>query len=206
MNNNFEKELKEAGAKDFEIKELLEIKEKLQDFSNLKVSKKIKNRVWGIITESKEPEKRNVFRWAFIPLITILVLFFFGATIVSAQKSQPGEVLYPVKLVSEEVFQKVKPEFKDEIIVRRSEEVKKLAEEKKDAKLIKKTLKEYKKEILKREERSEEKIRESRKNIEEIKEKIKEEEKKEIEEIFKELENKRESIKEKFKKIEVEED
>lgn len=199
--NNFKEDLKkeliEAGAKDTEVEELISAGDRLLKLSAFKTSEDFRQKVLRRVT--KEPfnkEKSSLPKWAIVPLITVVILFLGLTTVVSAQKSQPGETLYPLKLVSEDVFRKVDPDFKDEIIVRRSEEVKKLAEEKKDSKLLKKTLKEYKKEILRDEKSNKEKVEESRKNLEGIKEKVEEEDKKEIENMFKEIEDKMKDFKE----------
>ncbi len=201
MNNiktGLKKELKEAGAEGEELEKLMQISGKLMELSNLEVSKDIRQKVLRRITEEPPNKEKTFFpKWAVVPLITVVILFLGLTTVVSAQKTQPGETLYPLKRVSEDVFRKVDPNFKNEIIVRRSEEVKKLAEDEKDPALIKKTLKEYKKEVLKEEEKDEKKFEESKKNLEGIKEKVEEDDKKEIEDLFKEIDNKRGDLKEK---------
>lgn len=190
-----------------ETKELIKIANNLKRFSELKLSKNKKEEFLEKINK-KEVKASFFWRVFFIPSLTFAVLLLLiSAPIVLAQKSLPGEALYPLKKISENAATIIKPEVKEEIVVRRSEEVKKLVEEKREQKIIKETLKEYKKEAKKvrhestrqteKENRKKEKIEKSLENLKEAREKMEDEDKEEIEETIRELEESKEKIEEK---------
>lgn len=212
MKNTEEKllnELKKEGASNKEIEELFSITKSLSKFSNVHLSQDVKNEFLNKLNRNKKrffPFWKKAFP---IPSLTFAILLLFVSTpIVLAQKSLPGEPLYPLKKISENAAVIIRPQVKEDIVVRRSEEVKKLVEKKSEEKLIKETLKEYKKEA-----RTEREARQSRKenkkteksekteksleNLKEAREKMEDEDKEEIEETIRELEESKEKIEEK---------
>lgn len=68
-----------------------------------------------------------VHKRAFAGLIFSLILLLGFTSVVSAQKSLPGDLLYPVKIASEKAYSTINPSFKSEILVRRSEEIRDLS-------------------------------------------------------------------------------
>ena len=106
------------------------------------------------------------------------------STAVAAQKSLPGDSLYGVKRLTEKARTAVDPSFQGEVVVRRSEEVKRLSEEKKESGLIKQTVNDYEKEAKDLNGINTDKIDESKKNLEEAKQNVSEEDKKEIERVL----------------------
>lgn len=190
--------LKKTSQK--EAEELLEVANKISAVSKIERSDLAKKTFLKKLFLQKDEKQSFLPYQIFISAGLMALLLFIGfATIVNAQKSIPGESFYPLKLASENVITSINPKFKDEVIVRRSEEIKKIVEQKKDSNLLKETIKEYKKE-LEYEERDEVKVEESRKNLEQAKEKSSDEDKKEIESVLeqtghKEEEQKNEKVK-----------
>lgn len=75
---------------------------------------------------------RRINKRVFIPIFAALVLLLVGSSsIVLAQKSLPGETLYPVKRVTEDVIVTFNPVFKEVVFKRRVEENKVIIEKKK---------------------------------------------------------------------------
>ncbi|RJQ36263.1 hypothetical protein C4559_05175 [Candidatus Microgenomates bacterium] len=175
----------------------------LENLQGIKRSDFVKKTFIKRLKERNNKEKRFLF----FPLLSVrmlipsvafcavILILFTGAAVVSAQKSIPGEALYKVKRLSENVVVGIKPEFKNEILLRRSREIKNLAGDKKDNNLIKGTVEEYKNELKDKERLSPIKIEESQKNLIDAKEKSSEEDKKEIEKALIKTESKTETEK-----------
>lgn len=160
MNKELEKELEMGGAKKKEISELISIVDKLSEFSKIERSFATKRKFL------EEPIADKTFSLPFLPSLFwlprqirllpgwalslvisfVLVILVGTGSVWAAQESLPGEPLYRVKRLSENIVSSVKPEFKSQMLIRRSEEIKGLIEEKKDFGLLDQTVIEYKKE------------------------------------------------------------
>lgn len=215
MKNNFEeqliKELYFEGMLDFEKEEFTKILSKIKNVSEVKRSEAFKGSFLNKLTNK---DKKMIFFTTpkiYIPaLVLILLLFVLITEVVNAQRSLPGQPLYPIKLLSEKFIKKVNPSFKNEILKRRSEEIKNLTGGKKNSDLIKKTLDDYKKELESKENINSLMIKESKRNLEEARGKTEDKDKEEIENLIKKTEDKiieihRDEQKEEDKEIKIEE-
>ena len=206
MKNDFEeqlkKELQSQSVLEEEARELMEALNKISKLSKTERSYAFKRSFLDSLSEKEKTDRKT---FLFLPrvyvtaLAFVLLLFIFIAGIVNAQKSLPGQPLYPIKVLSENIVKAVNPSFKDEIIKRRSEEIKNLTEQKKDSDLLKKTINDYNDELKDTRTINKVKIEESQKNLEEAKEKSEKENKKEIEKAIIQTEIKKEDQEKKEK-------
>lgn len=134
-------------------------------------------------------QPKPFFPWPkfFVPAFAaILLLLTIGSSVVIAsQKSLPGEPLYPVKRAAESVKAKIMPEFKQELVVRRGEEVKQIVEKKEDPQLLQDSLRQVREQA--KENRNSSKVEESIKKLEEAKKGSSKTEEDEIEKTVEEI-------------------
>ena len=120
---------------------------------------------------SKLERKKFSWRRVVVPLgLGLGSLSLLAGTIFAAQGSLPGEPLYPVKRISEQVISSVYPKFAENLPVRRTQEIKQLIEQNKDGTLLKNNLEDYTKEITKNKPSSKV-IEQSRDNLQQAEEK-----------------------------------
>lgn len=176
-------ELKMAGARKEEIGSLQFIMEKLSPASEIERSFKHKRNFLERGTFS--PKRKFVLpRWFFAPTIAFILLLLIGATVAKAQGSIPGDPLYPVKRLSENLYSAVNPNFKNQEIIRRSEEVKKLTEENNNAAKVEKAVNDYQKVISNSGKNNQKIIEQSQENLEAAREKAYGESKRLIEKVL----------------------
>lgn len=208
------KELSEAGSSEKESKELLEIAFKMSDLSTIRRSYQFKksfieklqschsglpavrqglSRMRTFLDSGCALLTKMTFPKIFAVSFAVILFFVTFTTVVNAQKSLPGDPLYPVKRLSENVIVAVNPKFKNEVLIRRSEEIKELTEKNKGQNLIKKTIDEYRNNLQKDGKLNPTKVKESKKNLEDAKENSIEENKEEIEKALNQLENNEEN-------------
>lgn len=191
MNDEFEKQLNreilESGASKQEADHLLNIARSLGAAPKLErqfIFKKQKFRkLFG------DGEKKGLFSWPkiFIPAFAaiLMLLVLGGGVVLASQKSFPGEPLYGVKRASESVRAIIRPEFKEEIVVKRGEEIKEIVERKEDPKLLRDSLDELREEARKNRGRG--RTQESLERLEEAKRRSSGDEKDEIEKTVEEI-------------------
>lgn len=129
--------------------------------------------------------KTRSFNWRrfFVPLgIAIGSLSLVGASAFAAQSSLPGDPLYSLKRVTETVLGQISPNFKNEIPLRRSEEVKSLIEKNKNDDLVKKSLEDYQKQAEVGQDKTN--LERSRANLKEAETKASERSKEEINKVL----------------------
>ncbi|MDO8657424.1 MAG: hypothetical protein Q7K55_01690 [Candidatus Levybacteria bacterium] len=196
--NELLEELKQQGVIEKDAEELLQTAFKLSDLSVIRRSYQFKKsfierlqsrhsgpfRIRTFLDSGCASLTRMTFTKIFVAIFAVILFFVTFNTVASAQKSLPGDTLYPVKRLSENIVSRVNPGFKDEILLRRSEEIKDLTDKNKDHKLIKDTIDEYKNNLEKDGKLNQTKVEESKKNLEEAKEKSIEENRGEIEKIL----------------------
>ncbi len=206
MENDFKKqlikELQSQGSLEEEARDLAEIFSKISKASKIERSHIFKKSFLDNLSEKEKADRKTFFFLprVYVPALALALLLFILITeVVNAQKSLPGQPLYPIKRLSENIVKTINPSFKDEILRRRSEEIKNLTEQKKDSDLLKKTIDEYKNELKEKEDVNPIRIEESRKNLEEAKDKSSEEGKKEIEKAIIQTEIKKEDQEKKEK-------
>lgn len=168
MNKNMEKLIKElelSGASDKESEELSLLSKNLSNLYDFKRSDYLKRKfLYGQIRNTSFYNHKKAFAVAFLSLFLLL-----GFTLsASAQKSLPGEPLYPLKRLSESAISLVNPSFKGEILQRRSQEIKSLSKNK-NYNNISQTIKDYENNLDDNKSISKEEIESSRKNLEEAK-------------------------------------
>lgn len=191
QNDDLVKELKIRGLSQAEAEELNRLSRSLGQIGRFSRSEKVKDQ---FLTNLLGAKKKQLFVWPhlFAPAVAfVLILIFLGAgSVVFAQKSLPGDFLYPVKRLSENVAVSLKPELEQEIVVRRSQEVKDLVEKKEDPGLVKNTLDEFSEETKKAKSRgyANGNLEEGVKNLEEARERSSEGERRQIEEVLNRLE------------------
>ncbi len=177
MENNFEKELiqelQSEGVLKEEAEELLEVIHKASQVAKTDRSYLSKMAFLEKIETLSRKDSKRMF--AFSPrflapaLAFVILLFILVTEVVNAQKSLPGQPLYGLKRLSENIAKTVDPSFKSEVVIRRSEEIKSLTEEKKDGNLLKKTVNDYKNALRNNTNINQDSIEESQKNLEEAK-------------------------------------
>lgn len=177
-------ELIAAGAKPSEASELAQFEKSLNK-PLLQRSHGFKLTQVKKVLERLNKSHRLSWRRFIRPLgLAISGLSVAGASVFASQGSLPGEPLYPIKRLSETVFEQINPEFKNEIPIRRSEEVKNLIESDKDDDAIKKSLEDYQKQSADTE--NEESIKQAEANLRKAQESATEKSKEEIEKVLKE--------------------
>lgn len=159
---NLIKELKAEGASEIEADEIALFSKNVSNLLQIERSEELKLK----FLENTKPSKNNFFRkYAFAVVFSILLLLGFSS-VVSAQKSRPGDTLYPVKIASENMATFINPSFKNEIIKRRSDEIKSLSRENNSTEFHE-AVKSYEKELDDNSKINSNNIEESRKNLEE---------------------------------------
>jgi len=193
QNDDLVKELKIRGLPPAEAEELGQVATSFGELGRFARSEKVKEQ---FLVKLLGARKKQLFAWPrlFAPAVAfVLILLVLGAgSVVFAQKSLPGDFLYPVKRLSENVAVSLNPALEQEIVVRRSQEVKDLVEKKEDPQLVKNTLEDFSEDSQKAKNKGQAngKLEESVKNLEEAKERSSEDERRQIEETLKKLEQK----------------
>ena len=196
QNDDLEKELKIRGLSQTEAEELGQVAKSIGQIGRFARSEEVKEQFLVKLLGTK---KQELFAWPrlFAPAVAfVLILVVLGAgSVVFAQKSLPGDFLYPVKRLSENVAVSLNPELEQEIVVRRSQEVKDLVEQKEDPGLVKDTLDDFSEDSqkAKSEGHANGNIEEGVRNLEEAKERSSDDEKKQIEETLKKLEEQKDN-------------
>lgn len=180
-------ELIEEGALEKEAEDLTFLSKNLSNLYSFERSTDLKTRFIDkdLSVKNKFFTQRQIFATALLSLILLLGF----TSIVGAQNSLPGESLYPVKRLSEDVISFIKPDFKSEVLKRRSEEIKELSG-KKDGDSFQNVVNEYEKELDENKTINPVKIEESRKILEEAKNNSLDEHKEDIERAINKTENK----------------
>ena len=186
-------ELVAAGAEPSEASELANFEHSLKKpLLERSHSLKLKNVEQVLDNLNKHPG----FNWRrFIRPFGLALsgLSLAGASVFASQGSLPGEPLYSVKRLSETVLERINPEFKNEIPVRRSEEVKSLIERNEDDDAVKKSLDDYQKQSSESDNKTS--IKKAEDNLKEAQEGASEKSKEEIERVLNAGEVKSEQIK-----------
>lgn len=144
MNNKtIIEELISAGASATEASDLAEFENQLNK-PQIERSYQFKADKADYLLGKIENRKRFEFKKLLAPAsIAVASLSLVTASAFAAQSSIPGDPLYALKRISERVFQTFDPQFSQQIPVRRSEEIKKLIENKDPENLVKKTIQDY---------------------------------------------------------------
>ncbi len=192
--NDIDKLIKELKDQDIPAKEAEELAFLSKNLSNLysferSIGFKTRFLEQDLIVKNKFFASRQMFATAFLSVILLLSF----SSIVAAQKSFPGQPLYPVKIASENIASFINPSFKGEILERRSEEIKELSG-KKDGDSFQSLVNEYEKELSENKKINREKIEESRKNLEEARNNSLDEHKKDLERVIIKTEDRQEEI------------
>lgn len=197
--NKIKDELINVGAKEEEAEELAFLSKNLSNAYSFERSDLAKNKFLEKVGKTNYNSKHNLFyvyKSMFASVVGIILLLSF-ATFVGAQDSLPGQPLYPVKRISENLISAVNPSFNAEIIKRRSREIKNLSDPDNNAidnsENIRKTIREYERELNEHGEIDVKAIEESKINLEEAIEHSLDDDKKEIEDVLRRTEiNRRE--------------
>lgn len=161
-----EGELKEEGALEKEAEDLAIFSKNLSNLYSFERSSEFKYKFLEqeLLIKNRFFVSRQMFATAFLSLVLLL-----GVTsVVGAQGSLPGQPLYPIKIASENIASFINPSFKDEVLQRRSIEIKELSG-KKDGDNFHNTVNEYEKELNENKTITPKKIKEVQKNLEEAK-------------------------------------
>ncbi|HYM64906.1 MAG TPA: hypothetical protein VES68_00250 [Candidatus Sulfotelmatobacter sp.] len=163
--NKLIEELKSQRASKKEAEELALFSKNLSNLLKLERSEEFKNRFLNQIGSSKF-SRGQMYKRIFLPAFLTVVLFIGFASVVSAQKSLPGDTLYPVKQFSEKAAIFVDPSFKNALLGIRSNEVKNLSNDTSTAN-FNKAVEEYERELNGNKKLTLEQIKESKKNLQE---------------------------------------
>jgi hypothetical protein len=198
-NNDFEKlilELEETGASKKEAEELSLLSKNISNLFNVKRSAAIKGVFLATVLTREKVINTSVRKWLAIPLLSILLVVILGSTVASAQKSLPGQPLYPVKILSENAAIAISPRFKGEVLQRRSEEIKALSNRNnsQNSDNLHKTIKTYEKTLQEDGGINIESFEKSKKNLEEASKSANLENIIDIENVIKQTDIKREDI------------
>lgn len=186
------KDLKAEGALEEEAENLAIFSKNLSNLYAFERNDKFKTKF--LEQELKERNKFFVSRQMFATAFLSLILLLGFTSIVSAQKSLPGQTLYPVKIASENIASFINPSFKDEILKRRSEEIRQLSG-KKDGETFHNVVDEYERELNENKTINPKKIKESRRNLEEAKNNSLDEHKEDIERVIIQTEDRQREVK-----------
>ena len=190
-NDDLVKELKIRGLSQTEAEELGEAAKSIGQIGRFSRSEEVKEQFLVKLLGTKNKE---AFAWhrLFAPAVAFVLILavLASGSVVLAQKSLPGDALYPVKRLSENVAVSLNPALEQEIVVRRSQEVKDLVEKKEDLELVKNILDDFSEDSQKAKNKGQTngKLEESVKNLEEAKIRSSEDERRQIEETLKKLE------------------
>lgn len=155
-------ELKTEGALEKEADELSLLSKNLSNLYSFERNNQLKIKFLSQVINQNFFNKKRLFKALFLSLM--LVIGF--SSVVGAQNSVPGDSLYPVKIASENIFSFINPSFKNQIIKRRSYEVKDLSS-KNSTTQFHQAVKNYEDELNKSKEIDKKNIEESRKTLEE---------------------------------------
>lgn len=185
-------ELKDQNVLEDEAKNLAIFSKNLSNLYSFERSEnsKIKFLEQKLLVKNRYFFSRQMFATAFLSLVLLL-----GVTsVVGAQGSLPGQPLYPIKIASENIASFINPSFKQEILNRRSEEIKQLSG-KKDGDNFHNTINEYEKELNDNKSISPQKIREVQNNLEEAKINSLDEQKSDLERVIIKTETRKGEVK-----------
>ena len=191
QNDDLEKELKIRGLSQAQAEELGEVAKNIGQIGRFPRSEEVKEQ---FLVKLLGTGKKESFAWPrlFAPAVAfVLILIFLGAgSVVFAQKSLPGDVFYPLKRLSENVAVSLNPALEQEIVVRRSQEVKDLVEQKEDPGLVQNTLDDFSEDSQKAisKGRANGNLEEGVRNLEDARERSSDDERRQIEETLKKLE------------------
>jgi len=199
--NKIMEELKTAGANENEAEELAYFSKNLSNVLSFERSVETKNRFLEKVESMSQIPSGNFFvnhRSLFASVLGVILLLGF-ATIVSAQDSLPGQPLYSVKRITEEVVSTVNPSFNAEILKRRSVEIKILTKPSNtnidSSKNVQSAIKDYEIELNDHKNINSKIVEESKTNLLDAKEQSSDGNKKEIEDVIKKTETKYEDVK-----------
>lgn len=162
---NLVKELKEAGASENQAQDLSLFSKNLSNLYNFNRSNEVKSE----FILRKTPSGFSYFsKKLFLSTMLSLFLLLGFASFVNAQSALPGDLLYPLKRLSENVVAAVDPSFKNVILQRRSEEIKALSNSEQNSKLNE-TIQEYQKDLNASKNLNLENIQQSELNLREAK-------------------------------------
>lgn len=159
-------ELKKEGATANEAEELTLFAKNLSNSAKFERSFDLKIK---FLNQNKDSKFRlsGLSRPVFATFLAI-VLFVGFATLVRAQDSLPGQMLYPVKRATEDFLGAVSPSFKTQILIRRSDEIKKLSDpENKNYSNLNNAIKAYENELDKKTDLTTKEMEESVNNLKE---------------------------------------
>lgn len=177
---NLVTELEEAGALKKEAEELSLLSKNISNLYDFQRSENLKSKFLMQAVKNRSPYLGRKF---FLTATFSILLLLTGGTIAGAQKSLPGDLLYPVKIASEKLASRVDPSFKGKVLERRSEELKGVSK-KSSSEDFYNALKDYEKELNDNDSVSKENINNSRINLEDAQEASLEENKKDIERVI----------------------
>lgn len=191
MQNDLVKELKIRGLSQTEAEELDEVAKSIGQIGRFPRSEEVKNQ---FLVKLLGTRKKESLAWPhlFAPAVAfgLILVVLASGSVVLAQKSLPGDILYPVKRLSENVAVSLNPDFEQEIVVRRSQEVKDLVEKKENPELVKNALDDFSEDSQKAKNKGKTngKLEEGVRNLQDAREKSSDDERKQIEETLKKLE------------------
>ena len=191
QNDDLEKELKFRGLSQTQANELGEVAKKIGQIGRFSRSEEVKEQFLVKLLGTKNKES---FAWhrLFAPAVAfvLILLVLASGSVVFAPKNLPGDFLYPVKRLSENVAVSLNPALEQEIVVRRSQEVKDLVEQKEDPGLVQNTLDDFSEDSQKAisKGRANGNLEEGVRNLEDARERSSDDERRQIEETLKKLE------------------
>lgn len=138
--NNLREELKLAGATNAETKELLPLATSLKRLKDSKDS----------LSKGKLP-RRHQNRWKIlwpIGIPSIMSLALGMALVILSQTTLPGNLLYPVQKLSDNISMSVDPNYRGTVMMKRAQQVKQLIAEHASPNLVLAALADYQTEAL----------------------------------------------------------
>ena len=204
MNNDINKiikELENEGASKDEATQLAYFSKNLSNGLNFERSGETKRKFLEKVVRITPPAKRNYFflhRQLLASILGIMMLLGF-ATLVSAQDSIPGQPLYQVKRITENIVSSVNPSFNSEILKRRSVEIKALSKPTENSSLensqnVKNTIRDYEHVLNSDKAINKNAIEDSRTNLEEASQNSVDGDKQEIEDVLRKTQTKQDDV------------
>jgi hypothetical protein len=137
MNHNtkLRNELKQAGASDSEVNELMRLTDSIKQLKEAKSMPKLP------VMKFRRPAKWRLVAPLGLASVTGLVLGM--AIVILSQATLPGNVLYPVQKFSDSVAVSLDPSYRGTVMMKRAQEVKQLIANHSNSNLVLATLSDY---------------------------------------------------------------
>ncbi len=193
---NIIKELKQSGASAKEAEELGLLSKNISNLYRFERSQFTKTSF--LLHFPGHGEGLRYSKWLILSFMAIILMLSAGSyTIVDAQNSLPGDLLYPVKRLTENIVSAVNPSFSGQMLKRRSEEIKALSAQNNSSNL-QGTINDYEQTLNKNNKINLRSVEQSAQNLEEASKSASLNNKPEIEKVILQTDNKQKQLEQQY--------